>query len=112
MSNNRKKISFFKKKKIKIINIKKLEDKIDFENLFKIIMKIGYGRVLIESGLVFLNQLFKYKLINNLYLFKSSKFLSSNGYNNQSINFIKKMKIKNKINVNLDNDILFNLEVI
>ena len=111
LSNNRKKISFFKKKKIKIINIKKLKDKKDFENLFKIIMKIGKGRVLIESGLVFLNQLFKYKLINNLYLFKSSKFLNSNGYNNQSINFIKKLKIKNKINVNLDNDKLFKLEV-
>ena len=74
-------------------------------------MKIGKGRVLIESGLVFLNQLFKYKFINNLYLFKSSKFLRLNGYNNISINFIKKLKIKNKINVNLDNDELFKLRV-
>ena len=66
LSNNKKKISFLKKKKIKVLKIKKLEDKVDFENLFKVIMKIGKGRVLIESGLVFLNQLFKYKLINNL----------------------------------------------
>ena len=111
LSNNKKKISFLKKKKIKIIKIKKLEDKIDFENLFKIMMKIGKGRVLIESGLVFLNQLFKYKLINNLYLFKSSKFLYLNGSNNQNINFIKKLKIKNKINVNLDNDELFEVRI-
>ena len=110
-SNNKKKISFFKKKKIKIIKIQKLEDKIDFENLFKRIMKIGKGRVLIESGLVFLNQLFKYKFINNLYLFKSSKFLHLNGYNSISINFIKKLKIKNKININLDNDELFKVRV-
>ena len=74
-------------------------------------MKIGKGRVLIESGLVFLNQLFKYKLINNLYLFKSSKFLYLNGYNNININFIKKLKIKNKINVNLDDDELFKVRV-
>ena len=110
-SNDKKKISFFKKKKIRIIKMQKLEDKIDFENLFKGIMKIGKGRVLIESGLVFLNQLFKYKLINNLYLFKSSKFLYLNGYNNININFIKKLKIKNKINVNLDDDELFKVKV-
>ena len=50
----------------------------------------------------------QYQIIRKV---KSSKFLNSNGYNNQSINFIKKLKIKNKINVNLDNDILFKLEV-
>ena len=111
LSTNKKKISFLKKKKIKIFKIKKLEDKIDFENLFKAIIKIGKGRVLIESGLVFLNQLFKYKLINNLYLFKSSKFLYYNGYNNQNVNFIKKLKIKNKINVNLENDELFEIRI-
>ena len=111
LSNNKKKISFLKKKKIKILKIKKLEDKIDFENLFKMIMNIGKGRVLIESGLVFLNQLFKYKLINNLYLFKSSKSLYFNGYNNRNINFIKKLKTKNKINVNLENDELFEIRI-
>ena len=111
LSNNKKKISFLKKKKIKIIKIKRLQDKIDFENLFKLIMKIGKGRVLVECGLIFLNQLFKYKLINNLYLFKSNKFLYSNGYNNQSINFIKKIKTKNKLKVNLDNDELFEIKI-
>ena len=111
LSNNKKKISFLKKKKIKILKIKKLEDRVDFENLFRAIMKIGKGRVLIETGLVFLNQLFKYKLINNLYLFKSSKFLYFNGYNNQNINFITKLKNKNKINVNLENDELFKIGI-
>ena len=74
-------------------------------------MKIGKGRVLIESGLVFLSQLFKYKLIDNLYLFKSSKFLHLNGYNNRSINFIKKLKTYNKINVNLDHDELYAVRI-
>ena len=74
-------------------------------------MKIGKGRVLIESGLQFLNQLFKYRLINNLYLFKSGKSLYLNGSNNQNINFIKKLKIKNKINVNLDDDELYEVRI-
>ena len=38
-------------------------------------------------------------------------FLYSNGFNNQNINFIKKIKIKNKINVNLDNDKLFQVRI-
>ena len=74
-------------------------------------MKIGKGRILIETGLVFLNQLFRYKLVNNLYLFRSNKFLHKNGYNNKSINFIKKLNIKNKINVNLNNDELFEVKI-
>ena len=109
--NDKKKISFLKKKKVTIIKLKKLQNREDFETLFKIIMKIGKGRILIETGLVFLNQLFRYKLVNNLYLFRSNKFLHKNGYNNKSINFIKKLNIKNKINVNLDNDELFEVKI-
>ena len=111
LSNNKKKISFLKKKKVRIIKIKTLENRKDFRSLFKVIMKIGKGRILIEAGLVFLNQLFKYKLINNLYLFKSSKSLYTKGYNNQSINFIKKLHTKNKIKVNLDRDELFEIKI-
>ena len=109
--NDKKKISFLKKKKVTIIKLKKLQNREDFETLFKIIMKIGKGRILIETGLVFLNQLFRYKLVNNLYLFRSNKFLHKNGYNNKSINFIKKLNIKNKINVNLNNDELFEVKI-
>ena len=109
--NDKKKISFLKKKKVTIIKLKKLQNRKDFEILFKIIMKIGKGRILIETGLVFLNQLFRYKLVNNLYLFRSNKFLHKNGYNNKSINFIKKLNIKNKINVNLNNDELFEVKI-
>ena len=56
-SDNIKKLNFFKKKNIKIIKIKKLEDQKDFNYIFKKIFHIGYGRVLVESGLVFLNKL-------------------------------------------------------
>ena len=106
-----KKISFFKKNNIKIIKIDKLENKDDFMNLLKKIFKIGYRRVLIETGLIFLNLFFKLELINNLYVFKSDKKLKNNGYNNLSNSFINKIKFKNKINVNIKDEILFKVRL-
>ena len=111
MSNNKKKIFFLKKRKIKIIRIKKLENKFDFNYLFKLIMKIGKGRILVETGLVFLNELIKFRFINNLYLFKSNNLLRNKGLNNKSISFIKKLKSKNKVKVNLNNDELYTIRV-
>ena len=70
-----KKISYFKKKGIKIIFIKLLDNKSDFMKLFAILGNFGFNRILVESGLLFLNQLLKNRLIYNLYLFKSSKML-------------------------------------
>ena len=110
-SKNKKKISFFKKKKIKIIKIDKLNDKNDFQILFKKIFKIGKGRILIESGLVFLNELIKFKLINDLYLFKTNKKLGKKGYNNTKIDYIKNLKTKREIKVNLGEDRLFKLRL-
>ena len=49
----------------------------------------------------------KYKLINDLFIFKSGKNLKIDGYNNSKPNFLKKYKLNNKIKVNLDNDTLF-----
>ena len=37
------------------------------------IYKIGYSRILIETGLTFLNNLIKNKMIHDLYIFKSNK---------------------------------------
>ena len=110
-SKNEKKILFFKKKNIKIIKINELESKKDFLNLFKKIYLIKKGRVLLETGLVFLNKLFKFKLVDNLYLFKSGVLLGNKGYNSSTSNFIKKLKIKKKIRVNLNGDELFKIKI-
>ncbi len=110
LSSNKKKLSFFMKKKIKIIKIEKLKSKNDFKILFKKIFKIGKGRVLIESGLIFLNVLLKFKLINNLYLFKSNEILGNKGSNNTSISFINKLKLNNRIKVNLNDNKLYRLK--
>ncbi len=110
-SNNNKKIRYLKKKKIKIIRIKSLKNKMDFNYLFKMIYKIGNGRILIESGLIFLYELFKFKFIDNLYLFKSDKFLRYKGFNNCDSAFIKNINLKKKINVNLENEKLYKLRI-
>ena len=108
---NSKKISFLKKKGIKIVCIESLTSKKDFISLFKILKKYAYSRILIESGLVLLNKLLKYGLIYNLYIFQSTFKLEKNGRNNISNRFIKRIKLKNMINVNLNGDRLFKVKI-
>ena len=104
---NKKKIIFFKKKGVKFIFIPKLKSRDDFISLLKILKKKNLNRILIECGLIFLKSCIEYKLISNLYYFKSGKNLGKNGSNNISINFLRKLSLKRKINVNLDGDELY-----
>jgi len=90
----------------KFVFINALKDKKDFILLYKKIYKLGYSRVLLEAGLIFLNTVIKDKLINNLYLFKSNSNLKKFGKNNFSPNFLKKIKFK-PISINLNGDKLF-----
>ena len=62
---------------------------------------------MVESGLVFIVELFKFSLINNLYVFKSNKLLKKNGYNKGKTKFLKNLVLKNRIKVNLKNDNLY-----
>ena len=103
---NLNKVSIYKKKGYKFIFINALKDKKDFILLYKKIYKLGYSRVLLETGLIFLNTVIKNKLINNLYLFKSNRNLKKIGKNNISPNFLKKIKLK-PISINLNSDKLF-----
>jgi len=106
-----KKISYLKKKGIKFIFIKSLKEKFDFISLFKMLRKYGYNRILVESGLKFLNALIIHKLIFNLYVFQSSKKLRTSGLNNSTVNYIKKMNLKKKIKVNLNGDNLYKVKI-
>ena len=63
---NIKKSHIYKKKGFKIIYINSLENKYDFDFLIKKIYKMGYSRILVETGLTFLNALRKNRLINDL----------------------------------------------
>ena len=106
-----KKINYLKKKGIKFIFITSLKTKEDFNNLLNILRKISYNRILVECGLIFLNQLLKKKLIQNLYLFKSQKKLGKKGKNNTTNKLIKSFKLKNEVKVNLDNDNFFKIKI-
>jgi diaminohydroxyphosphoribosylaminopyrimidine deaminase/5-amino-6-(5-phosphoribosylamino)uracil reductase len=106
-----KKISYLKKKGVKIIPIKSLKNKNDFINLFKSLKKNAYNRILVESGLIFLNELLKNKLIFNLYMFQSSIKLGKKGKNNTSNNIIKKLRLNKKIKVNLNGDSLYKVRI-
>ena len=110
-SNNSKQISFLKKRNIKIIKLNSLLTKDDFFNLFRKLFQLGKRRILIESGLIFLNQLLKMNFINNLYIFKSNTKLRSNGFNNSKKNLIKNLKILKEVNVNLNNDKLLKARI-
>ena len=110
-SNNSKQTSFLKKRNIKIIKLNSLLTKDDFLNLFTKLFQLGKRRILIESGLIFLNQLLKMNFINNLYIFKSNTKLRSNGFNNSKKNLIKNLKILKQVNVNLNNDKLLKARI-
>ncbi len=108
--NNDKKSSYLRNKGVKIIFVKSLNYKKDFINLFRILKKYAYNRILVESGLVFLKKLLKEKLIFNLYMFQSFKKLGNSGKNNTSNNILKKISLRNKISVNLNGDKLYKIK--
>ena len=110
-SNNLKKISFLRKKNIKVIKLNSLSTRKNFSDFFKQLFRLGKRRILIETGLIFLNELFKLGFINNVYIFKSSVKLGSSGFNNTKKNFIKRLKNLKQVNVNLNNDSLFRVRI-
>jgi diaminohydroxyphosphoribosylaminopyrimidine deaminase/5-amino-6-(5-phosphoribosylamino)uracil reductase len=106
-----KKISLLKAKGVKFIKIDSLNSNNDFVFLLKILKKKGFNRILVESGLKFLNVVLKNRIISNLYVFKSSIKLGNNGLNNTSINFIKKFKKLERIKVNLGGDQMYKVKI-
>jgi diaminohydroxyphosphoribosylaminopyrimidine deaminase/5-amino-6-(5-phosphoribosylamino)uracil reductase len=113
-TNNPKKEKFFKKKNVKIIRLKKKTNYLEYiKNIFYEIKKLGFNRILVESGVTFLDQIIKYNLIQNFYLFKSSIKLGTKGLNNSNPFHLKKIKIseKEKIKVNLNGDSLYKVKI-
>tara|TARA_B100001989_G_scaffold248937_1_gene223347 strand:+ start:128 stop:1201 length:1074 start_codon:yes stop_codon:yes gene_type:complete len=100
---NRKKSNVFKKLGYKIIFVKTLGDKKDLNILYNKIFKMGYSRVLVETGLTFLNFLLSNKALNELYIFKSENKLGKHGNNNDTSKYIKKIFPKLPL-INIHND--------
>ena len=113
-TNNSVKEKFFKKKGVKVIRIKQVNDHVtNLKNVFYEIKKLDFNRILVESGVTYLDQLIKYNLIENFYLFKSSTKLGTKGFNNSKSVHLKKINIleKNKIKVNLKDDNLYRVKI-
>ena len=90
---NKKKINILSKFKIKCFFIElNKERNLDLSLILKKISNFGYARILVEAGLEMNNSLLKDKLINEIYLFKSNKKISSSGQKS-----IKKILLNNKI---------------
>ena len=106
---NIKKAQIYKKKGYKIIYITSLKNRIDFTILFKKLYKMGFSRILAESGLSFFNTLIKNELINELYIFKSNTKLKKKGKNNATLNYLKNIQAM-QIPINLNNDKLYKKE--
>jgi diaminohydroxyphosphoribosylaminopyrimidine deaminase / 5-amino-6-(5-phosphoribosylamino)uracil reductase len=107
---NAKKANFFKKKGFKIILVNSLSSKKDFKKMFHYVYQLGYCRAFFETGLTFLNTLLNYKFLNILYVFQSNIMLKKNGLNNSTPYYLKKIKLNNKIKINLINDKLYKKE--
>jgi diaminohydroxyphosphoribosylaminopyrimidine deaminase/5-amino-6-(5-phosphoribosylamino)uracil reductase len=107
----KKKLLFYKKQNYKVIKIKSLNCSNDFNLLFKKLFQLGYSRVMFETGLTILNELIKYNLLNELYLFQNKKKLGKNGYNNVSSSYLKKLNLRNIVKVNLNDDKLYKIKV-
>ena len=110
-SKNKKKIKYLKQKNLKIIHLSSLQNKKDFDHLLKVLFQIGKRRILIETGLIFLNKIINLKLLNNLYIFKSNNRLKKDGFNNTKFSLFKTVSNRNLLNVNLNNDKLFKIKI-
>ena len=108
---NNLKMKYFKKLKISILKIDKLNEKNDFLILMKKIFSIGKRRVLVESGLTFLTKLLRFRHINDLYVFKSNNKLIKNGRNIFKNTYVKKINSRNISKVNLNEDKLFKIRI-
>jgi len=110
--NNKKKEKFLKSKNIKIIKIYNKKTFINYKAILIELKKRGFSRILCESGFHTTRELLKNNLIYNFHIFQSSDRLGKNGRNSyRNLLHNVKFKEKNKININLFGNELYNLRI-
>jgi len=113
-TNSNSKEEYFKKIGVNIIKLKRsANSKDETTDVYFLLKQLGFNRILVESGIKYINEILKYNLIKNFYLFKSPFNLNNNGQNNAKPNLIRKLKtsIKNKIKINLSGDSLYKIQL-
>jgi diaminohydroxyphosphoribosylaminopyrimidine deaminase / 5-amino-6-(5-phosphoribosylamino)uracil reductase len=111
---NQLKEEYFNKIGVNIIKLKRSNNlKNDTSEVYFFLKKLGFNRVLIESGIKYINEMLKYNFVKNFYLFKSSLSLKNKGKKNIKSTLIKKIKgtINNRVNVNLNGDNLYKIQL-
>ncbi len=108
---NQAKENYLKKKGVKIIKLKEMKTEKDFKNILFKLSNFGFSRILMETGLNFLNFSLQKEIIHNLYIFKTSNNLKRNGINYSTPNLLKKIKLNKKIKVNLFGDSLYRINL-
>ena len=113
-TNNNLKERYFKKIGVKIVKLKKIgNSNNDVTQVYFLLKQFGFSRILIESGMKYINKALHHNLIKNFYLFRSSFKLKNNGKNNIKKNLIKKLKntFKNKVKINLNGENLYKIHL-
>ena len=113
-TNNTIKEKYFKKIGVTIIKLTRpTNSKNELTDVFFFLKQLGFNRILIESGIKYISEVLKHKLIHNFYLFKSSISLKNDGKNNVKPFLIRKLKTtnKNKVKINLNGDSLFKIQL-
>jgi len=111
---NSEKEKYFKKIGVNIVKLNKFDNlRQDVSEVYFFLKLLGFNRVLIESGVKYINEILKYNLIKNFYLFKSPVNLNNEGENNAKLFLIKRLKttIKNKVKINLNGDSLYKIQL-
>lgn len=113
-SNNKVKEKYFKKIGVNVVKLNRYENlKNDVSIVYLLLKQMGFNRILIESGIKYINEVLRHNLIKNFYLFKSAVKLNNEGINNATPYLIKKLKttIKNKIKINLKGESLYKIHL-
>ena len=111
---NYKKLSLFKKLKVKVIYTKTdVNGNFVLKNILEKINDLGYSRIFLESGISLISNFLKNGLINDFFIFFSNNKLNNNGDGNFKKIHNKYLKHKKNIkeNVNLFNDTLISYKI-
>tara|TARA_A100001011_G_scaffold396513_1_gene494549 strand:+ start:509 stop:1597 length:1089 start_codon:yes stop_codon:yes gene_type:complete len=108
---DKKKIVSYKKKGINVLSFKTMNNQRDFFTIFDFIRKIGGTRILVESGVTFLDFLLNNNFINNIFIFQSNSFLLKNGLKPFNKDKFKNIRKSNQIRTNLFNDKLYKIKI-
>jgi diaminohydroxyphosphoribosylaminopyrimidine deaminase/5-amino-6-(5-phosphoribosylamino)uracil reductase len=111
---NKDKEKYFKKIGVNIFKLNKSDSSNnDIFEIYFSLKQLGFNRILVESGIKYINQILKHNLIRNFYLFKSPFNLKDNGKNNSNSILIRNLKttLKNKVKIHLNGDSLYKIQL-